>query len=327
MRTIAGPRRLGEQGVAVSVRCAELLEGPAQDVDVLAVFPAAVYLSTRRTRAEVFAVLAADAVVHPAAFVLAAPSTGEPFVDLDRTSVATIGEGRLRVGDHELKVGRWYDPVPHLRVPAPERLAVGARALRAACSHSLAAVRSDDHGPVELQGLRARLRLRLEGLADALADGDARGAVAAVDALLGAGPGLTPTGDDMLAGFLATLQHLRPTRHGMADRCAEDAVRTQVRTCARSRTTLLSATLLEHALDGAVAAPVARLLRTLTTDAPPGVLGIADPVRRAIDAVIGIGATSGQDLLDGIAIAFEHAAAEGMVRTGVRSTVEDEGAS
>lgn len=327
MRTPAGPRRLREHGAAVSVRCAALLDGPAQDVDVLAVFPAAVYLATRQPQADVFAVLAADAVVHPAAFVLAVRSTREPFFELDRTSVGAVGEGRLRVGDHQLKVGRWYDPIPHLRVPDPERLAIGARALRAACDHSLAVVRPDGHGQVEPQGPHTRLRIRLKGLADALADDDVRGAVAAVDALLGAGSGLTPTGDDMLAGLLATLHHVRPALHGVADRCAEVAVREHVRTCSRSRTTLLSATLLEHALDGAVAAPVARLLRTLTTGPRPVAPGTTDPVQLAIDEVIGIGATSGQDLLDGVAIAFELAAAEGMVTTGARSTVDDEGAS
>jgi hypothetical protein len=335
MRTVAGPHPDREQGAAVSIRCAAMLDGPIQDLDVLAVFPAAVYLATRQPQAEVVALLASDAVVHPAAFVLAAPSSAEPFIALDRATPAIIGAGRLRVGGHEMRVGRWYDPVPHLRVPDPERLAIGARALGAALGRvrrlSLTAGRPDRHGHVGLQDLRVRLGLRLEELATALADDDSIGAVAAVDALLGSGPGLTPTGDDMLAGLLATLHHLRrlPRRFPLdvEGRCAEGAVRAHVRVSARSRTTLLSATLLEHALDGAVAGPVARLLRALTADAHSGEPVEAGPIPEAIDAVIGIGATSGHDLLAGIAVAFELAAAEGTVRAGVRSAVDDEGAS
>jgi hypothetical protein len=335
MRTVTGGHPDREHGTAVSVRCAAMLDGPPQDIDVLAVFPAAVYLATRQPQAEVIAVLASDAVVHPAAFVLAAPSSAEPFIDLDRATPASIGAGRLRAGDHEMRVGRWYDPVPHLRVPGPERLAIGARALGAALGRvrrlSLTAGGPDGQGHVELQDLRIRLGLRLEELATALAEDDATGAVAAVDALLGSGPGLTPTGDDMLAGLLATLHHLRrppgPFPLEREDRCAEEAVRAHVRVSARSRTTLLSATLLEHALDGAVAGPVARLLRVLTADADPGEPRVDGPIREAIDAVVGIGATSGRDLLAGIAVAFELAAAEGTVPAGIRSAADDEGAS
>jgi len=337
MRPFAGPRPAAAHGAAVSVRCAASLGGPVQDLDVLAVFPAAVYLATRRPRAEVIALLAADAVVHPAGFVLAMPSGAGPFIDLDRASPATIGAGRLRVGHLDTRVGRWYDPVPRLRVPGPERLAVGAGQLGAARSRSLAIGRSEGHASVELQGPGPSLRpsLRLGELATALAEDDAIGAVAAVDALLGSGPGLTPAGDDMLAGLLATRHHLRcpvgPTREDLGGGCAEDVVREHVRACARSRTTLLSASLLEHALDGAVAGPVARLLRTLMSevgpDAGPGAPRMSGPVQRAIDAVIGIGATSGQDLVDGITVAFELAAAEGTVTAGVQPTVDEEGAS
>jgi len=300
------------QGAAVSVRCAPLLDGPTQDLDVLAVMPAAVYLAARQRRAEVIALLASDAVVHPAAFVIVTPSTREPFADLrpsaPAVASATIGAGRLRVGDLELGVGRWYDPVPRLRVPTADGLAAAARMLRAAGGRS----RGDEQ------------RLRLDELAGALADDDAAGAVVAVDALLGSGPGLTPTGDDQLAGLLATLHHLEVDA---PQRQAEVTVRAHVRTHARTRTTLLSAALLEHALDGAVAGPVARLLRSLTADAGSDAASIVDQVTQAIDAVLGIGATSGRDLLDGITVAFELAVAARTVRSGTASAAVDEGAS
>jgi uncharacterized protein DUF2877 len=73
-----------------------------------------------------------------------------------------------------------------------------------------------------------------------------------VRALAGLGPGLTPSGDDVLAGYVAGLVLL----HGMrkkAARIAEDAA---------ARTTSLSATLLHHAALGEVPEPVHILLAT-----------------------------------------------------------------
>jgi hypothetical protein len=302
-------------GSAVSVRCAQLLEGPEQDLDVLAALPAAVYLATRRPRAEVVALLAADAVIHPAAFVIAAPSAMRPFADLDRTTSATIGAGRLRVGELEVQVGRWYEPVPHLRVPTTAGLAAALRTLR-----TLRGTGVDPQG--------GRQREQLGRLASALARDDVDGALDAVDALLGSGPGLTPTGDDQLAGMLATLHHLR---RGAPQPSIETTVRTYVRDNARARTTLLSAALLEHALDGAVAAPVARLMRHLTAGTGSAGSGGTAPVLVALSAVIGIGATSGRDLLDGITTAFELVAAEHAIGSegpsDGRSVIDDEGAS
>jgi len=73
-----------------------------------------------------------------------------------------------------------------------------------------------------------------------------------VRALAGMGPGLTPSGDDVLAGYVAGLVLL----HGMrkkATRIAEEAA---------ARTTSLSATLLRHAALGEVPEPVHILLAT-----------------------------------------------------------------
>lgn len=294
-------------GAAVSVRCAALLEGAVQDLDVLAVMPAAVYLATRAPRAEVIALLASDAVVHPAALVLAAPSASQPFADLGRATAVSVGAGRLRIGELEVRIGRWYDPVPRLGTVPADVLAAAATVLRAAggCSEG------------------DRQRRRLGELGRALAADDTDGAIGAVDALLGSGPGLTPTGDDQLAGLLATLHLLRG---GAALGRTETAVRTHVHDRARARTTLLSAALLEHALDGAVAAPVARLLRTITGAAAGGEARARRTLHGAIVAVLDIGATSGRDLLDGITVALELVATTHQV---VSSTVAgpSEGAS
>lgn len=73
-----------------------------------------------------------------------------------------------------------------------------------------------------------------------------------VRALAGFGPGLTPTGDDVLAGYIAGLVLL----HGQRKRAARLAGE------AAARTNPLSATLLRHAALGEVPEVVHDLLRT-----------------------------------------------------------------
>jgi Protein of unknown function (DUF2877) len=73
-----------------------------------------------------------------------------------------------------------------------------------------------------------------------------------VSALAGLGPGLTPAGDDLLAGYIAGLVLLHGQRK-KATRLAEDAA---------ARTGSLSATLLRHAALGEVPEPVHGLLAT-----------------------------------------------------------------
>jgi hypothetical protein len=73
-----------------------------------------------------------------------------------------------------------------------------------------------------------------------------------VSAFAGLGPGLTPAGDDLLAGYIAGLVLLHVQRN-KATRLAEDAA---------ARTGSLSATLLRHAALGEVPEPVHNLLAT-----------------------------------------------------------------
>lgn len=73
-----------------------------------------------------------------------------------------------------------------------------------------------------------------------------------VPALAGLGPGLTPAGDDVLAGYVAGLVLLHGQRK-LATRIADEAA---------VRTNSLSATLLRHAALGEVPEPVHTLLAT-----------------------------------------------------------------
>lgn len=99
-----------------------------------------------------------------------------------------------------------------------------------------------------------------------------------VDALLGSGPGLTPYGDDVLAGALVTLAALGAPVVGFAARAR-----------VFERTTFVSAALLVHAARGECVPQLAAVLTALRTGAPP-------PVR----ALLAVGHTSGAGLLEGV---------------------------
>jgi hypothetical protein len=100
---------------------------------------------------------------------------------------------------------------------------------------------------------------------------------------IGYGEGLTPLGDDVVVGWLATHRAA-----GVPTPAVDDAVRRSL-----GRTTTLSASLLECALDGEVADPLRDHLATL---------GTADePTTRA--ALESFGASSGLGLLHGVDLA------------------------
>jgi len=144
-----------------------------------------------------------------------------------------------------------------------------------------------------LGGELARLlAYRCEQLVAALARGDLDTAARHGRAMLGLGPGLTPSGDDFLAGLLATL-HL-PGGPGQAVREFGALLVTH----AGDRTNAISVAMLRAAAQGRVRECVIALLREL-------VAGDADGVAAALSRVLAIGSTSGGDMAAGIAAAFD----------------------
>jgi hypothetical protein len=155
----------------------------------------------------------------------------------------------------------------------------------------------------------------LQALQAALQAGEPDAASAALAGLLGLGPGLTPSGDDVVCGILAGLgwaTHTLPineygamNRAATTDRSPEAAI-TQpiiaglvqaVNTTAATRTNRISAALLRHAATGLLYAPAMDLGAVLLAGDPAAV---ADPARR----LFAIGHTSGGDLAVGILFAF-----------------------
>lgn len=109
----------------------------------------------------------------------------------------------------------------------------------------------------------------------------------AVTTLAGLGHGLTPSGDDVLAGAMLMLHALG--RNGTAATLAD-----AVRRIAPARTSPLSFAMLEPACDGEPNAAVHRAIAALLTGASPN---------DVIDPLSTIGATSGFDILAGMLIA------------------------
>lgn len=200
-------------------------------------------------------VVGTAAAAVPCALRLATPGAG----GLAGAESAEVVDGVLHFDGQPLVVGR----------------TVGVSVPRLA---SLAAWRgladAVDVGPVRAELPASALEL--------LAVGDAT----AVPELVGRGSGLTPSGDDVLCGWLAA-------HHAAGVGVPEMA---QAVAASLSRTTTLSATLLDCALHGEALPEFARLVRAIGDPA-------VDPAP-ATEALASVGHTSGRALLLGADLAL-----------------------
>ncbi len=252
----------------VSTALGGIVAGPVRSGEVLASTRFALYLSLdggleENADPSVVAVVGPGAVRLPiAASVLSlpTPAVGAP---------AQVGHGVIAVGPHSWRPVRWWDPTPRLD---PDALRANGWRLSAVVGSEPAAAYGID---VE----RARVAVT------ALGTGDATPALG----LLGAGPGLTPAGDDVVAGALAAL--------ALMDRLPVAAA-AAITSAARSRTTSLSAALLAAAARGQVVPEAARVLRALARGDD------FDTVAPAAQRLFAVGATSGHDLALGLSAAL-----------------------
>jgi hypothetical protein len=113
--------------------------------------------------------------------------------------------------------------------------------------------------------------------------------------LLGRGAGLTPDGDDVLAGLLVAASALGDPRLPAWRAATRAAMATR-------RTTAVSVGMLHAALDGWAAPPLAEALRALC--------GPDDPTP-AVDALLAVGSSSGRSLLDGVLYVLASGTVEG----------------
>lgn len=274
--------------VAASIAVRPLLLGPRRPARVLGAFPSAAYVgleaSLRADGPSVVALVTARAVRLPNALVMGgtAPWTvalrvggAAPWTPT-LAGRAEIGDGEVRVGALVLHVTRWWTP----RRPTTAQQ-TGATVLPG----RVAQLRTElaRHG----SALPVPAAQALYALTEACHALDPAGAFAAADRLIGLGPGLTPAGDDALAGFLLAATHLSPTSQDPLLTALADHVRVQ----ASVRTTALSATLLHHAARGEAAPEAIAVL-----DALCGHGGL----RQATDSLLRIGHSSGGDLAHGL---------------------------
>ncbi|MFB4288011.1 DUF2877 domain-containing protein [Nonomuraea sp. ATR24] len=270
--THAGRARAHVTGAA-SAAVRPVLEAPRRPARVLAAFAAGIYLEVRTDlEPSVIAVITGGASRLPNSVLLSAPL---PHVTVGDD--AHVGDGSVELGRLSLRARRWWDPAPPLGPVDPARLAA-------------VTLPPPPAGPA-LAGHPA-----VDLLAVSCASGRLVGAVTAAEQLVGLGPGLTPSGDDVLAGLLVTLRHLgAATGAGQAVKLA-GWLAAAVTYDARTRTTPISATLLHCAARGQAGPEVVAVLRALAGRQA------LEPALRRLHA---LGHTSGADLAQGIAIGLD----------------------
>jgi hypothetical protein len=235
---------------AASALLRPLLTGARRAGRVLAVFPTAVYLAVE---GEVVAVVTSDGLRLPGSLVVAASSGTCPFAAVRVGDRAMVGSGAVQAGVLRLVVRRWWRPAEPVRRGSPAQWSASAETVGRLLPPVPAPL------PADLVST---------------APGD----------LLGLGPGLTPAGDDVLAGMLVTPQPARSPEL------------LAVVPAAATRTTALSATLLRHASLGYAVPPLVRLLDAMSGTTTTG-------IGRAVDDLLAVGHTSGAALAHGVVTA------------------------
>jgi hypothetical protein len=250
---------------AASSALRDLLAGPPVPAHVLGSGPFALYLGTDDA---VLAVLARDAVRLPCALTLSTSAAELPLTSLDAADPVWVGGGAIRWtgsdGPSAVLVARHW---------APTRVRKGISIPIDRWRSALSAFDC---------GVDARLIGRLTV-----------GACEQAGSLLGSGPGLTPAGDDVLAGFLLGTRALGVPAGPLGRFVAEQAP---------AATTALSAQLLRHALRGECVPQVAAALASPEDTS-------------ALAALLAVGHTSGTALARGLLRAAEYAAGVGAAAT------------
>ncbi len=263
-RRAPAPTRVS--GVA-STALNSLVRGSGTEAEVLGSSNHAVWL---RSGDDVIVVTTSDATRLPNGIQIGVAAAQQPFAKIPHGSRARIGNGRIMFDAIAVEAARWWDPRPALTPVRPADLLEACR-----------------HLPADVPGIEdATLRIGLEARS-------AGGILHAARSLLGRGPGLTPEGDDYLAGALAATRLLGEALGFERPLALIAGVSVPLANLAEARTTAFSAALIRCALRGQVAEPAGALLRALT--------GRGDVAASHL-TLIRVGHTSGPALAAGIAL-------------------------
>jgi hypothetical protein len=259
--TLTARDRVAVVPVAAAAALRPLLAGPTREGTMLGAGDRAAWA---RIGDEVLVLAPASGVRLPNGVEVPPPLLD----DLAAGDACSVGGGALAVGEWRLRAVRWWDSRPVLPPTDPVLL------------HRRVVFAGKRFAPVPDAGLGV-----------ALAAGDPAAALAAAQCLIGNGPGLTPLGDDVLAGAVASALLLgEATGHR---RLCRMVARLAPALCsaAGDRTTTLAVTLLRHAFRGEVDEASAALLHALCGHGDPG----AD-----LDRLLALGHTSGTGLATGL---------------------------
>jgi hypothetical protein len=265
------------------------LVGPSRAATVVASTPHASYLQVTDPDRTLICLASTEAVRVPCAVVLESKALPP---QLPEGTITTVGGGSVSVGGNGgnavFRASRWWRP------PRPRGLGAVPPARLAGAVRWLTGRVAD---PLDAPG-----RAAVADLVESLAAGDHPDP--AVSRLLGRGPGLTPTGDDVLAGALVTLAALGSPMTAPLGRA--------VLAAAPDATTTVSAGLLRHAAAGECIPQLADVLTAVGGTEPA-----AGALPRAAGALLAVGHCSGAGLLHGVlvAVAIAHARlAQGVLR-------------
>lgn len=211
-----------------------------------------------------------DATRLPNGIEIAASAAEGPFESVTHGALVEIGRERVMLPDLAVGVSRWWDPRPALPAVTVAQLETAIAGLPATVPE------------VDATKLRAALDLA-----------SPTALLAAAKPLIGKGDGLTPVGDDYVAGALAGTRLLSEALNHRPGTAMLDRAARPVAKLAHARTTTFSAALIQHALCGQVAAPAGALLRALA--------GRGD-VAAAHAELVKVGHSSGPALAAGVVL-------------------------
>jgi hypothetical protein len=255
---------------AASAALSGLVGGGPRPAEVVAALPVALHLAVD---GHAVCLCWGDAVRLPNSVVLGAGVGAVPGargtvgagVGAVPGARGTVGGGRIELPGLRVRVTRWW------RAPRP-------------ALHAVAGVAAP---PLDDAGTAAAVGALVRGIRRLLPTRGHEFPAQAVLDLLGRGPGLTPLGDDVLAGALVTLR-------AAGAHAAARALAVPVLAHAPTATTFVSAALLAHAARGEAIPQLAALLHALGTPAQ-------DAARTEL---LRVGHTSGAGLLHGVAAAL-----------------------
>lgn len=256
---------------AASQGIADLLEGPVQPAVALG---SSTHTAWFGVGDDVVILGDGEAVRQPNSVIIAGAAASDVIAAAGRD--ARLGAGGMEVGAHRVNVVRWWDPHPVLNATASDIVRLFLSAATTLVP------------PVDADSLSA-----------ALVAGDPAAIIAEAERLIGRGPGLTPTGDDLLTGAFGA--------YGLIGEALRedgpDAVLTATMPGIEELldlTVAFSAVLVRHAMAGRVSVPVAQVLRALVG---------RTPLDDSVEALLRVGSTSGRALAQGVLVGAEAACA------------------